>query len=340
MLCEYGCGNEVKFFLKRSKKWCCSKSYNSCPISREKNRKSHVGEKNHRYGQVCSDETKEKIRKANKGNIPWNKDRIGVYSEETIESIRNAMFGKTPWNKGITHSDETKEKISNSLKGNIPWNKGIPRTQETKLKISLKNMGRKRSKVSKENQKKRISGRNNPKWKGGYSSQNIPLYKTFAKQLTIEEDPKRDIIDANILTVLCANVNCRKRFIPKLSEVSERIRSLKGTQNGECRIYCAEKCKISCSIFNKSKYPKGYLKEKLYTQNEYKQFRTFVLERDNYNCQYCEEKAIIVHHERPQKLEPFFSLDPDYAWSCCEKCHYEKGHKDECSTGNLSKINC
>jgi len=24
----------------------------------------------------------------------------------------------------------------------------------------------------------------------------------------------------------------------------------------------------------------------------------------------------------------------------CEKCHYEKGHNDECSTGNLSKIIC
>jgi hypothetical protein len=35
-----------------------------------------------------------------------------------------------------------------------------------------------------------------------------------------------------------------------------------------------------------------------------------------------------------------FALDPDLAWSVCKKCHYKKGHKDECNVGNLSKMNC
>jgi 5-methylcytosine-specific restriction endonuclease McrA len=80
--------------------------------------------------------------------------------------------------------------------------------------------------------------------------------------------------------------------------------------------------------------------EKLYTQEEYQQFREYVLERDNYKCQYCGQKAEHVHHERPQKLEPFFALDPDLAWSVCEKCHYKYGHKDECSTGKLANMVC
>ena len=77
-----------------------------------------------------------------------------------------------------------------------------------------------------------------------------------------------------------------------------------------------------------------------YTQEEYNIWRTEVLERADYKCEYCEEKANHAHHSRPQKKEPFFNLDPDFGIACCEKCHYEKGHKDECSTGKLSKLVC
>jgi len=27
-------------------------------------------------------------------------------------------------------------------------------------------------------------------------------------------------------------------------------------------------------------------------------------------------------------------------WCCCERCHYEKGHIGNCSTGKLAKMNC
>ena len=49
-----------------------------------------------------------------------------------------------------------------------------------------------------------------------------------------------------------------------------------------------------------------------------------------------------VHHERPQKLEPFFALDPDFSWSCCKKCHREKGHESdtECDVKEIRKVNC
>jgi len=35
-LCEYGCGQEAHFQMKNNK-WCCSKSWNSCPTNRSKN---------------------------------------------------------------------------------------------------------------------------------------------------------------------------------------------------------------------------------------------------------------------------------------------------------------
>jgi 5-methylcytosine-specific restriction endonuclease McrA len=103
--------------------------------------------------------------------------------------------------------------------------------------------------------------------------------------------------------------------------------------------YCSQECKDVCPLYNLQSDPFKNSK-KPYTESEYQQFRYHVLQRDNHKCQYCGEKAEHVHHERPQKLEPFFALDPDYAWSVCKKCHYEKGHTNECSTGKLSSKIC
>ena len=43
-ICEYGCGEEAKYQLK-NKKWCCSKSWNSCKSKKEKSRISNIGKK-------------------------------------------------------------------------------------------------------------------------------------------------------------------------------------------------------------------------------------------------------------------------------------------------------
>jgi 5-methylcytosine-specific restriction endonuclease McrA len=79
-----------------------------------------------------------------------------------------------------------------------------------------------------------------------------------------------------------------------------------------------------------------------YTQEQYETFRLHVLTRDKYICQFCGEPATDVHHEIPVKLQPFHAVDPCYGWSCCEKCHYAKGHPKgtACSTGNLAAVVC
>ena len=129
-------------------------------------------------------------------------------------------------------------------------------------------------------------------------------------------------------------------FTPTLSQLTERRRALeKDYGNDGSYFYCSDECKGNCPLYRLYSDPYKNT-DKLYTDEEYQTFRNHVLERDNFECQFCGEKATEVHHERPQKLEPFFSLDPDFAWSCCEKCHYEKGHKDECSTGKLAHTVC
>ena len=106
--------------------------------------------------------------------------------------------------------------------------------------------------------------------------------------------------------------------------------------------YCSQKCKDTCILFDLRGDPYRNT-NKPYISNELDVFNKLVLKRDNEICYYCNKHhATIVHHRRPKKLEPFFALDPDYAISVCEKCHYKYGHPkgSKHSTGNLAKIVC
>ncbi|MCF8019907.1 MAG: hypothetical protein K9L62_10950 [Vallitaleaceae bacterium] len=219
--------------------------------------------------------------------------------------------GRSVWNKGKIMSCEHIEKIR---KGKV----GKPLSLKHKQKISLT------KKLSIKYIKK--------------------TYNLFSKIEEMRYNPHKP--DEKEIQVHCKNHNCKNSkehggwFTPTGIQLYERIRQLeKEYGNGGSYLYCCDECKNECPLYNI--YSDPYQESlKSYTESEYQQFREYVLKRDNHKCQYCGEKAEHVHHERPQKLEPFYALDPDFAWSCCEKCHYEKGHKDECSTGKLASINC
>jgi len=254
---------------------------------------------------------------------------------------------------GIKHSKESKNKMSEAKMGSKHRLYGKERKPETKLKIGKSNEGREvpveiRKKISektKEGMKKK-EVITKMKELGELKKLTKELinkrYPFFSKieEMRYNPESKKEI------QVRCKNRKCSYSkeqdgwFTPTYIQLYERIRQLEkdyGNEGGY--FYCCENCKKECVLYGLKSDP-FKKNDKHYNEFEYQIFREFVLERDNYICQFCGEKAIIVHHERPQKLEPFFSLDPDYAWSCCEKCHYEKGHKDECSTGNLSKKKC
>jgi 5-methylcytosine-specific restriction endonuclease McrA len=208
---------------------------------------------------------------------------------------------------GKHHTAETKQK----------WK--YPRTEETKQKMS------KSSKLTIE---------------------KIQLkYRFFSQIEKMRYNP--GTTNEKEIQVHCKYRNCinsKERggwFTPTYSQLGERIRALE-KQEGfrENNFYCSEQCKNQCPLYRS----RGSLHQtkKPYTQEEYQTFRQFVLNRDDYECQFCGEKATHVHHEKPQKLESFFALDPDYAWSCCKKCHCKYGHKTgtQCSTGNLASKIC
>jgi len=52
-ICDYGCGQEAKYQFKNGK-WCCCKTYKSCPKVRERMSISHIGKPSGMKGKVGS----------------------------------------------------------------------------------------------------------------------------------------------------------------------------------------------------------------------------------------------------------------------------------------------
>jgi len=272
--------------------------------------------------------------------------------QEATHQFKN---GKWCCNKNVSLCQNIKNKIGNKIRGNIlseehkkkliMSNTGRKVSSKTRIKMILShkkkvhpNLGKKHSEKTKQRMRNAALGeKNHNYWKKQYTDNNIPLYITYYNQLTIEEVPKRDIHDKNILTVLCNH--CKKRFIPDINSVRNRARSLKGTSDGECRLYCSEECKIKCSVFNRSKYSKentpNHSRE---VQPELRQMR---LEIDNYTCQRCGkhqdelETGLHCHHIEGIRWEPLESADLDKVITLCKDCH-DKVHKIEgCSYDDM-----
>jgi 5-methylcytosine-specific restriction endonuclease McrA len=232
------------------------------------------------------------------------------HSLETKNKIRDKSLGKEPWNKGIPRRAEVKEVLSRKLKGREPWNKG-------KLAYSS------RRKIDDINEK----------------------YPFFSMVEEMRCNPNN--LNFQEIQVRCKNHKCRNSkekdgwFTPTPRQLEWRISALHNKGVDLNYFYCSQECKDTCSLYNSHGFdPLKVQVESSYTSEEYQTFRQHVLTRDNNTCQFCGNEATDVHHERPQKLEPFFALDPDFAWSSCEGCHYSKGHSGECNRGNLAKKVC
>jgi len=308
-ICNYGCGQKAKYQFKNSK-WCCSKSFNSCPAMKLKNKES------------------------NKGRKPWNDGLKNCFTNETIQHMSNFRKGEKHWNYGKKWSEEVKKKIGKGNKGKV-----ITEEQRIKQSVAMKGsknpmFGVKRI-FSKEEIEKQSKGR---KLTISKIKKKYPFFSKVEKMSYNPDKPGEKEMQVHCKNHSCSNSKERGGwFIPDKWQLSDRIRALEHPEGNDGRyFYCSEECKNTCSLYYSRGNDPFKETETPYTISEYNQFREFVLERDNYKCQYCDEKAVHVHHERPQKLEPFFALDPDFAWSCCEQCHYEKGHRDECSTGKLA----
>ena len=311
-------------------------------VSEETRRKIRDSNK----GKTHSEEARRKISEANKGKIFSEEHRKKISNTNKRENLSEETIKKmSESHKGKVFSEETKRRMSESRKGKISSKKGIKLSEEHKRKISESKKGNKHhffGKTRSEETKRKIQLSNK------YSIEYIlKKYSFFSKIEEMRYDPDKPIEEKEI-QVHCKYFDCENSkekggwFTPTASQLHERIRNLE--KGGDLSyFYCCQECKDLCPLYNSlGSDPFRVIKELPYTYEEYQTFRQHVLTRDNRLCQFCGSEAVHVHHERPQKLEPFFSLDPDFAWSCCKECHYEKGHKagTECDTSNLAKQQC
>ena len=242
--------------------------------------------------------------------------------------------GKWCCSKSANSCDRIRDKNSKANEGRII-------SEDSKIKMRKARLGIKDSQKTRKKKSDARKGKKNPMYGKIHpcrktSKDVMNEHPFFSKIEEIRDDPKNKRIQ-----VRCKLHTCRKWFTPTHDQLRYRIYELEHIDGKDgLFFYCSEECKHKCPPYN-VKPPRIVYKIKTwYTQSEHQTFRKFILERDDYICQYCDEPATDVHHERPQKLEPFFALDPDFAWSCCEKCHYEKGHKNECSTRKIGLKVC
>lgn len=227
--------------------------------------------------------------------------------------VDNCEWCKQPF---ITRCDGTLRFCSKSCSSKY-FNTGKIPSMETRMKMS-------------KSQKKRHLG---------IVKRNLPLYDTFANKIKFVE-PVRPVFKQGIKLLEVKCKKCKSWFMPTRDAVKGRYRALYIGDNGSCNFYCSDECKWSCNIYGQTLYPKNFKNNKNYSTYELSIWANEVLKRANYKCEYCGEKATDAHHIKPQKLEPFFALDPDYGIACCEKCHYKYGHVGECSTGSLARRIC
>lgn len=173
-----------------------------------------------------------------------------------------------------------------------------------------------------------------------YKGQNLPYYDTYAHQLEYAHDVKRNETDRNILEVKCHY--CEKFFVPKMTDVFNRIRSLNGYVRGENNLYCSRNCKESCPVFNRSKFRRGEVDTNTNYRPYQSEWAKMIKERAGHECERCgSKKELIAHHIKPVKTYPHLQADLDNGICVCRNCDREFFHRhDGCSTGELAHMNC
>lgn len=77
------------------------------------------------------------------------------------------------------------------------------------------------------------------------------------------------------------------------------------------------------------KHGKNVRRPRDYKTAELTKLRNFTFNRDNFTCQYCEQKGghLHAHHKIPFWVEPKAFLDSDNLTTVCTDCHFTKAHE-------------
>jgi len=321
MICDYGCGREAGYQFKNGK-WCCEKNRESCSKVKENIKHKFI----EKYGVDNPSRNKKIQEKRKKTCMKKYGVEYFLKNKEVQEKRKKVCIEKY----GVEYPFKSKE-LQRKIKQTFIEKYGVDNPNKNK------NIQEKRKKTCMKKY-----GVDNPR-------KSLENKKDFLKKHKFFSQVEEIKIEDNEFKVRCKNHNCLNSkekggwFVPTLIQIRNRIAVLENDMGNytENYFYCCQECKDQCPLFNLRSDPNKDT-QLPHTQEQYQTFRLHVLIRDNYICQFCGAPATDVHHEIAVKLQPFHALDPEYAWSCCEKCHYAKGHPKgtDCSTGNLAAKVC
>lgn len=168
--------------------------------------------------------------------------------------------------------------------------------------------------------------------------------------------------DLKIVEAKCTYQDCEKVWFPVPgTQLNLREWALRPCEDHSeamdgYRYYCSNECKSKCFAYGKSgttlerdiKLAKmvDWEEEEWFdsraTKSERDLWRKKCLERDEYECVRCGDKAVHVHHIYPCKTHPLEELDPINGISVCHRCHYVHFHQRGtiCALNELAKKIC
>lgn len=255
-LCDYGCGREATHYLKNAKKWCCSKSYNSCPEAKKKSKIKIIEITNEEdllcdYG--CGRVAKYKFKNGkiccNKNANACKKDRYVPIEIETNELCdygcgQKAKYkfknGKICCSDDINKCQTSKNKLSKSRKNYTGKNHplyGKPCSESRKKKISNSNkeynkthkpiwLGRKHTEESKiKIGKKSLGRKHTEEFKENQRQKMLNGQSEYMNSIPRNEEKMKIIKEKRRIWML-ENGRYVKSFIKKISKYEMKLRDM------------------------------------------------------------------------------------------------------------------
>ena len=248
------------------------------------------------------------------------KESLAIYKEKNKDKLAK---------KKAIYNHKNKEKIA---KQRVEYRR---KNKEKIIKSRAKYYEENKKRISKKKRKYREENKEKVRVYN-FKNNNSPVrFKTYELRLEKIDNIRRK---NEYLEVACAY--CGKFFMPLLTQVANRLRSVNGIGYGEGRFYCSGECKFACPVYNQKKWSKGFKKNT--SREVVPLIRQMCMKRDNWTCQKCgasgEGVTLHAHHILSYAKNKMLANDIQNVITLCKKCHNEIHTKDGCKYNELKCV--
>ncbi len=170
-------------------------------------------------------------------------------------------------------------------------------------------------------------------WKGGVCELELPLFETYENRLRKYQKVHKIVRDElEVLGVECHYCSCI--FVPRYTQVNNRLRAINTALIGESNFYCSDRCKQLCTSYG---FNSTYIdpESKLYKPKSEKQqarrcqtdhLKQLQIDEVGYNyCEKCGEEVntVELHHTLEVAKFGLESINSAGHLLVCGKCHKE-----------------